>query len=208
MRTSGDLLTCVGATPAGTKIELGVLRDGAPLALPVVLGERPLIEGMATPPPPTPDQELRHRVLTLYAQLGRTRDPVARDAIVREIKSTQASLASLGIGQPPDAEELGLVAHAISRQASATLGIRGGVEVDSATPGSPAEEAGLLPFDVIVRAGSSPVSDVNSLDVGIRAARNSGATALPLQVLRKGATVVLRVVLPPRHARPASVPPK
>jgi serine protease Do len=82
-----------------------------------------------------------------------------------------------GRGSAPDEGALGL-ALALRR------GGQGGVEIVRVEPGSIAEERGLRPGDVILRAGDRAVSAPRDVAGAIGAAREAGRPAIALQIER------------------------
>jgi serine protease Do len=82
-----------------------------------------------------------------------------------------------GRGSAQDEGALGL-ALALRR------GGQGGVEIVSVEPGSVAEERGLRPGDVILRAGDRAVSAPRDVAGAISAAREAGRPAIALQIER------------------------
>jgi len=76
------------------------------------------------------------------------------------------------------------IARAIEAATGVSPGTDRGVFVRAVSPGSPAEEAGLVPADIIVEAAGRRISSVEELARVVRE-RGPGAR-LPLVVLRKG----------------------
>jgi serine protease DegQ len=78
-----------------------------------------------------------------------------------------------------------------------------GAAVIAVVPGSPADEAGIVPGDIVLRVGNATIRSESPL-VNILAAVPPGA-ALPLAILRDGNEMI--VTVSPRPATPASQPP-
>jgi serine protease Do len=75
------------------------------------------------------------------------------------------------------------------------LDMPGGVLVAAVKPGSPAEQSGLQPGDVIIGIGGHPVSSPDDAVTRIRAAENGNRQALPLLVMRDGTTAYMALDL-------------
>ena len=70
----------------------------------------------------------------------------------------------------------------------------GSARLESIEPGSTAAEAGLMPGDVILRAGDKPLKDASNLHFAAMAAARKNAP-LALTVRRAGKTVEARLPL-------------
>ena len=79
---------------------------------------------------------------------------------------------------------LGLSVQALDPDTSASLGILGGIVIDAVASGSPAENAGLRPGDVIVQLGNARITSVQDY----RALRSKIPKGTPVLVrfLRQG----------------------
>jgi regulator of sigma E protease len=67
------------------------------------------------------------------------------------------------------------------------------MEVDSVDPGSPAEQAGIQPGDIVVQVGGQPIQDGSAY---LLALRNAAGTTVPVVVERDGAPVELTLSVP------------
>ena len=92
-------------------------------------------------------------------------------------------------------EQIGLALAPLSPDLRGQLdvpdGTRGAV-VRGVQPGSPAEQAGLQPGDVIVGVGTHPVTSPSEAAHAIRSAMNSQNHAVALRVIRNGEAGVRR----------------
>ncbi|MGH6878688.1 MAG: Do family serine endopeptidase [Rhizomicrobium sp.] len=92
---------------------------------------------------------------------------------------------------------LGLELAPITPDRRQQLGLdpHGGVLVASVKPGSPADQSGLQPGDVILGIGGRPVTSPDDAASRIRAAENGTRPALPLLVMRDGTTAYMALDL-------------
>jgi len=105
---------------------------------------------------------------------------------INEVKSVAAALIKDGkIAHPT----IGVNA------VTATNSVASGAQITKVLPGHPAEAAGLLVNDVVVRVGDRKVTGVEDFKVGLRQlAIGKGA---PIEVLREGRHVVLTITPEP-----------
>ena len=91
--------------------------------------------------------------------------------------------------------QLGVGIQPVTPDIASGLGIKEarGVLVNSVTPGSPAEKAGLRRGDVILQLNGQPVSETNALRNQIAATKPG--TAVTLRVLREGREQEIRATL-------------
>ena len=92
---------------------------------------------------------------------------------------------------------LGIDAADLSSEHAASLGIEGGAIVADVENGSPAEEAGLQPGDVVVEIDGVPARSMSALIVSIRL--SSPGTTVHLTVVRDGAELDLPVTMGERR---------
>jgi serine protease Do len=196
VRTARDLVQAVGTTPAGTRIELDVLRDGRPIKLTSVLGAQSIDPSRPPVPAATDAQTLKAEITALRNELAKTRDPATRDALRREVRAREAKLSAAGVAVGLDAEALGVAVHSLTAQEAAVYGTAGGVQVTDVAAASAAAAAGLRAVDVIVRAAGLPVADAVGLDAAIRRAQNAGSSEILLDVRRDRQTLAVRVRIP------------
>jgi serine protease Do len=94
------------------------------------------------------------------------------------------------IGTAPGSREAGMKSGGAA-QPSLGLGLarrpEGGVVIARVEPGSPAEERGLRPGDVVLRAGDREAKAPSDVAEAVRAARRAGRPSIALQVERDGA---------------------
>jgi S1-C subfamily serine protease len=202
VRTTSDLLACVGATPAGTRVSLDVVRDVGRVTLQPVLGGRPLAPGAPPVAQATDEQTLRFQILGLRQQLANERDPAKRDVISKEIRNLTERLRAAGGPSLEDATTIGISGHSLTVQEAARYGVDGGVEIHEVAPSSAAAAGGLVASDVVVKAGGTPVDGFEKLDAAVRRAQAGGAGRLVLEILRRGRPTTVTIVLPPPPATP------
>lgn len=98
---SGDLPPIIGATAPGTKVHLGVVRDGKPLTIPLVVGELPanLTAGGASPNPelPAKGDALGLNVRELTGD-EREQSGIEQGVLVENVTGTNARRAGLRPG--------------------------------------------------------------------------------------------------------------
>jgi serine protease Do len=112
----------------------------------------------------------------------------------------------------PQLRETGRVAHGWLGVSSAPLNARGlaqygvkhGVVVTEVQPQSPADKAGILPGDVVLKVGGRDVTDSRSVWKAV-ASREPGET-ITIDALRDGKEQALQVVLASRPASPERRP--
>ncbi len=101
---------------------------------------------------------------------------------VNEVKATAETLIKDGkIAHPT----LGLTARSVSND------VGSGAQVASVKSGSPADKAGILENDVVVKVGGRSVKDADEMTVAVRALPIGQPS--PIEVLRDGRTVTLTV---------------
>ena len=92
------------------------------------------------------------------------------------------------------AGRLGVAVAEMSDEEREEAGVESGVVVSEVTPGSPADEAGIVPGDVIVSLDRKPVADVETLASLVGEA--PGEESVPVLVQRDGAPRFLALTLP------------
>ncbi|WP_375176206.1 trypsin-like peptidase domain-containing protein [Pseudooceanicola sp.] len=110
-------------------------------------------------------------------------------------------IAALIAGDLPPVPDLGLALRPMTPVLGTALGIEHptGLLLDDVTPDSPAEAAGLLPGDILIRAADRPLVRVGDLAMIIDAT----ASSLPLLIRRGAGEITIPLALP----RPAPVVP-
>jgi S1-C subfamily serine protease len=68
-----------------------------------------------------------------------------------------------------------------------------GVRIDNTLPGSPAQQAGLQPGDILIQLAGQPVSDLSSYAAILRTLK--AGEKVELQYLRSGEILTIRVAL-------------
>lgn len=200
---TGDLATAVLATPAGTTVQVDVLRDGQELNFSTVLGGRPLLPGVPAVALPSPMRSAELRLGMLRQQLARSKDAAVREKLETEIRTVEAELAAArGESDRNEAQfdalfddrvlaDLGLEGYPLSAQLAKHFGVSGGLLISEVIPGGIGAQAGLLAADVIVKAGGMDVSAEDELAEALIGAARAGKTVFELTVRRDGKDVLL-----------------
>jgi serine protease Do len=113
--------------------------------------------------------------------------------IASAAKAQHEAKADLGEGGP-----LGLALAPLTSDARAELGLSPatkGVVVAKVTEGSPAEDSGMQPGDVIVRIGDQQVASPKEAASRLQEAEQAKKTAVPLLVTRNGTTYYIALQL-------------
>jgi serine protease Do len=121
---------------------------------------------------------------------------VLRNGKRKKLQVTVAKLEEEEAAEPVAADELGLSVQDITPEIARELELEQdskGVVVSAVTPGSPAEEAGLRPGDVIEMVGNTPVANVAEFRERV-AERGEGESLLVL--VRRGDQTLFRVIKP------------
>ena len=155
--------------PAAGQLEVGDV---------VVAVEGQPVEGAA---------QLSRRVAQL-APGKKARLTILRDGKRREVEvklgERPSELAPQRKGEEAGSEgALGLTLQDVPRELAQQLGVQGGAMIAEVRPGSRAEEAGLMPGDVIVEANRQPVRSAADLT---RIVRGAGDEPILLRVARDG----------------------
>ena len=95
VRNVEDLTVALGATPAGTKVELSVVREAGAVRLETTLGARPLVGKSASLFLPSEEQTLKVQISQLYAERRRAKDGEALKAIQSQIDEAERRLAEI-----------------------------------------------------------------------------------------------------------------
>jgi serine protease Do len=104
-------------------------------------------------------------------------------------KTASAQQAPAGEGQ------LGLALAPLPDDQKQQLGVAGGALVQDVKPGSPADESGIEPGDVILRIGSRQVTSPGEAAAQIHAAEEAKRSDLALLILRDGNTAYVPLEL-------------
>ncbi len=122
---------------------------------------------------------------------------VIRDGKRKKITVTVAKLADeVAEARPVEADELGLSVQDLSPEIARELGVDAdarGVVVSSVTPGSPAEEAGVRPGDLIEMVGNKSVTNVADFR---RQLADRAKNESVLVLVRRGDQTLFRVIKP------------
>ncbi|KGE05260.1 Do family serine endopeptidase [Pseudohaliea rubra] len=103
-------------------------------------------------------------------------------------------VAAAGSDGDGDSARIGISAETAAPETLERWGISGGVVVRSVVPDSPADEAGLLPGDVLTLVGSRPIQDLDSLREALEA--QAPGSSVPLRLIRRGAPLFIGLRLP------------
>jgi serine protease Do len=136
-----------------------------------------------------PGQEARFHVL---------RDGQDRDIAVTVGEQPREKTVHARAEEPAPHGQLGLGLGPLTPDLRDQLQVPNGLEgalVRSVRPGSPAEEAGLRPGDVIVGVGKRSVSSASDATKAIRSALDGKDHAVALRVLRDGTTAFVGVTV-------------
>lgn len=130
------------------------------------------------------------------AHLSVLHDGQSKDVALKVAQLPNEQTASNGEGGGPHQQQLGLALAPLSPEMRGQLdvpdGTRGAV-VRGVQPGSPAEQAGLQPGDVIVGVGTHPVTTPAEAAREIHTAMDSQDHAVALRVIRNGEPVFVGI---------------
>jgi serine protease Do len=132
------------------------------------------------------------------AQFHVFRDGQDRDIPVRVGEQPLEKTAHAKADEPALHGQLGLALEPLTQDARDQLQVPDGVDgavVREVRPGSPAQEAGLRPGDVIVGVGSQKVTSPSEASKAIGAALGGKDRAVALRVLRDGTTAFVGVTV-------------
>ena len=200
---TSDLVTAVLATPAGTTIEMKVIREGQPMTFATVLGGKPLAPGIPAIVVPSPMRAAELQLPGLRERLARANDAATRERLEAEIRAIEAEVAAARReSDPNDAQfdaifddrilaDLGLSGYSLKLQLAQALGVAGGILIDDVKAGSIGDQSGLKAADVIVKAGDTAVTSEEDLAGVILGAARAGRTVLEVVVHRDGKSVPL-----------------
>ncbi len=137
------------------------------------------------------------------AHLSVLHDGQTKDIALKIAQLPTEQTASNGEGSSQHQGQLGLALAPLSPDMQGQLdvpdGTRGAV-VRGVQPGSPAEQAGLQPGDVIVGVGMHPVTSPSEAAREIHSAMNGQNHAVALRVIRNGEAVFVGIQMPPNQA--------
>lgn len=206
----------VRETPAGGRVELGVVRDRARLTVDVQIGERAAEAGV------------RKTIESVKERIERDRDRMAE--VRKRLDSVRMKLMADGWDWCEDCPKsfrdldlkfdlnvpslrfslgvrwLGADLEELEGQLAEFFGVEAGVLVRQVLGGSPADRAGLRAGDVIVAVDGKPVSRPEAIDEA--ASATSGDAAVRVEVVRDRKPVSLVIGAGgrkgPRKAKPVS----
>ena len=182
VESAAQLQRLVRETPAGRKVELGVMRDGRSRNVEVTLGERESLARSWSFRGPDPEQvEKLEQLLRQGGERMRLHAPEIAEGVF-----TIMGGGRLGIGIQPVGDQLGEYFG---------LGDRSGVLVTSVNEDSPARKAGLKAGDVIVSVNGEAIDGTGDL---ARAIRQADAGAVRIGILRDRQERTLTAELPER----------
>ncbi|HVC60813.1 MAG TPA: DegQ family serine endoprotease [Acetobacteraceae bacterium] len=137
------------------------------------------------------------------AHLTVLHDGKSKDVALKVAQLPNDQTASNGAGGSQHQEQLGLALAPLSPDLRGQLdvpdGTRGAV-VRGVEPGSPAQQAGLQPGDVIVGVGTHPVTSPSEAAREIHSAMNGQNHAVALRVIRNGEAVFVGIQMGPNQA--------
>jgi S1-C subfamily serine protease len=140
-------------------------------------------------------------VIGIVTTIGKDPAGVARTGYAMPIEYAKALADSYIVFGHPAPVWLGVVGTTLSKEQAESLGITGGVLVDSVTPQSPAQIANLQPGDVIVAIDNKPVDTWSTMNLALRSLDPGD----PLNItFRRGADTVQQltfVARPPQTYR-------
>lgn len=141
--------------------------------------------------------DLPHQV-GLMPPGGKARAELIREGKKRELTvevgalpEDELSVASVG----PDGDILGMSVQPLDQETSASLGIRGGVVIDTVAPNSPAQLAGLQPGDVVVQLGNQRITGVR--DYQLILPKIPKGTPVLIRFLRQGQFIFRTIEIAP-----------
>jgi serine protease Do len=126
------------------------------------------------------------------------RDGHDRDILVKIGDQPTEKTARARPEEPSAHGQLGVALAALTPEARQQLDVPNGTEgavIRTVRPGSPADEAGLRPGDVIVGVGSQSVTSPSDATKAIGAALGGKGHAVALRVLRDGTTAFVGVAV-------------
>ena len=132
------------------------------------------------------------------AKIHILRDGQERDVAVKVGEQPAEKMAQTEPGEPAGHGQLGLALGPLTPGSRDQLQVPDGQEgavVRSVRPGSPAEEAGLRPGDVIVGVGNQTVSSPSEATKAIGSALDGKTHAVALRVLRDGTIAFVGVTV-------------
>ncbi len=132
------------------------------------------------------------------AQFHILREGQNRDVAVRVGEQPAEKIARAKPEEPQSRGQLGLGLAPLTPDARDQLQVPNGQEgalVRSVRPGSPAEEAGLRPGDIIVGVGSQTITTASDANKAIRSALDGKDHAVALRVMRDGSVAFVGVTM-------------
>ena len=211
VRSTSDMAMIVTSTPAGTRIDLAVVRDGSPITVSPVLGGKPLAVGSVPVSMPNEVRYAELRKLALQNQLARANDEASRARIREQIAQVDReidlmrSATRVPTGAVPSASGIGAVGLGLTirpapPQVAKLQGVKAGLFVDDVAAGSKAEAAGIRATDIVVQVGDIKVADPADFDGALRAAAAAGAAFVDVAIVRDGQPTSARIQLaaPPK----------
>jgi S1-C subfamily serine protease len=107
-------------------------------------------------------------VIGIVTTIGKDPAGAARTGYAMPIEYAKALAESYIVFGHPAPVWLGVVGTTLSKEQADSLGITGGVMIDSVTPQSPAQIANLQPGDVIVAIDNKPVDTWSTMNLALR----------------------------------------
>jgi S1-C subfamily serine protease len=107
-------------------------------------------------------------VVGIISTIGKDPSGVARIGYAMPIEYAKALADSYIVFGHPAPVWLGVVGTTLPKEQADSMGIPGGVLVDTVMPQSPAQLAGILPADVIVAIDNTPVDTWSAMNLALR----------------------------------------
>lgn len=181
VRSARHLVRLVSETPPGRAVHVTVLRDGARLDVPVVLGDRDAVDGRG------------------WAGFD------GRFSVdVPEIELPHMRLPEFGFDFRAREGRLGLSVLEVGDQLADYFGVDRGVLVTAVREDSPAADAGVKAGDVIVTIDGSPVDGVG--DLWRHATRADDGAIIELSIVRDRQRMSRSVTVPSSARRARGEP--
>lgn len=200
VQSAFDLATAITSTPAGTKVTLGIVREGQPLTLQPVLTSRPGAHFFGKRLLPSDDREharlLQLQIDKLQGQRTRAKTAEERAKIDIEIKRLEALLPTEVPRAVNAPESLGLTFQELTPQLADFFGVDYGILVARVDPEGPAAPAGIRAGDVLVQFAGAPIRNADMLNSAFQRAVTDRRTDVEVLVHRDHKPVTVTIQIP------------
>lgn len=178
-----ELKRLIHETPAGRKVTLGISRDGQPMSLDVILGERSKSTVWSTAP-----------MVASHAYAMPTIPPIPP---VPTMPTMEFEMPDVNISIHSYSPSTGMMVDNLTPQLGEFFGVKSGqgVLVRSVEKGSAAEASGLKAGDVIVKIGEEKIGDRGDFRRAIRDHKNA---KMSVGIVRDKREQTLTITLPGR----------